>query len=302
MMASRITAFALSALLLAGMYGCSNAAQVAEYTKKAEDLVAKYSPQLAELQRQVPELLTRASAIPDTVPGAAELKAKLTSSQEMIAKLQSLLAGLPAQVTSLVQDRKTEEADAALASATQELDSGLSSVQTTVGGATTQVAELEAKAKEMAGFTKALSSGFELHGATDGLESQLVAFIEDTSKPIDKNTWFVFDRVAFAGDAADLDMEKSSEQITNVAEILKAYPAAKLEIGGFTDNSGTPAASTAISQKRAQAVVTEVEKAGVEKGRARAKGYGQEQPVCAANDTEECKAQNRRVAASVHAR
>ena len=70
---------------------------------------------------------------------------------------------------------------------TQELDSGLSSVQTAVAGATTQVAELEAKAKEMAGFTKTLSSGFELHGATDGVESKLIAFIEDTSQPIDKN-------------------------------------------------------------------------------------------------------------------
>ena len=301
-MVSRISAFVLSALLLAGVYGCSNAAQVAEYTKKAEDFVAKYATQISELQRQLPDLLTRVGAIPDTVPGATELKAQLTTSQETIAKLQALLAGLSGKVTTAVQNRKAEEADALLASATQELDSGLSSVQAAITGATTQVAELEAKAKEMAGFTKTLSSGFELHGALEGLESQLIAFIEDTAKPIDKNTWFVFDRVAFAGDAADLDMEQSSEQIANVAEILKAYPAVKLEIGGFTDNSGTPAASKALSQKRAQAVVTELEKAGVAKGRTSAKGYGQEQPVCPANDTEECKAQNRRVAASVRAR
>jgi OOP family OmpA-OmpF porin len=155
----------------------------------------------------------------------------------------------------------------------------------------------------MAGFNKALSSGFELHGALEGAESQLIAFIEDTSKPIDKSTWFTFDRVVFAADdSADLDMEQSGAQIVNVAEILKAYPAVKLEIGGFTDNTGTPAASKALAQKRAQAVVTAVEAAGAAKGRASAKGYGQEQPVCPANDTDECKAQNRRVAASVRAR
>ena len=303
MIASRITAFALTGLLFAALHGCSNAKQVAEYTKKAEDLVGRYSPQLAELQSKLPDLLTRVGAIPDTVPGAPELKAQLTSSQETLARLQSMLAGLPGQVTTAVQERKVEEADAALASATQELDSGLSSVRTAVDGATTQIADLETKAKELAGFNKSLSSGFELHGALDGAESQLIAFIEDTSKPIDNSTWFTLDRVAFgADDSAELDMEASGAQITNIAEILKAYPTAKLEIGGFTDNSGTPAASKALAQKRAQAVVAAVEAAGAAKGRATAKGYGQEQPVCPANDTDECKAQNRRVAASVRAR
>jgi len=303
MIASRIAAFALSALLLAATYGCSNAAQIAEYTQKAQELVTRYSPQIADLQNRFPDLIARVGAIPDTVPGTPELKSQLTTSQETIAKLQALLAALPGQVTTAVQNRETEKADAALASATQELDSGLTTVQTALTGATEQLPQLEAKAKEMAGFNKALSSGFELHGALEGAESQLIAFIEDTSKPIDKSTWFTFDRVVFAADdSADLDMEQSGAQIVNVAEILKAYPAVKLEIGGFTDNTGTPAASKALAQKRAQAVVTAVEAAGAAKGRASAKGYGQEQPVCPANDTDECKAQNRRVAASVRAR
>ena len=42
--------------------------------------------------------------------------------------------------------------------------------------------------------------------------------------------------------------------------------------------------------------------AGVEKGRLEAEGYGQEHPVCPANDTEECKAQNRRIDVNVQAR
>jgi len=302
MIATRLVSFALSALLFVSTLACSNAAQIAEYTKKAQDLVAKYSPQIAELQTRFPDLLARASAIPDTVPGATQQKGQLTSAQETIAKLQALLAALPSEVTTAVQNRKTEQADTALASATAELDGGLASLQSALASADQELPALEAKAKELAGFNKTLSSGFEMHGALDGLESQLIAFIEDASKPIDKNTWFTFDRVAFTGDAADLDTEKSNEQINNVAEILKAYPAVKLEIGGFTDNSGTPAASKALSQKRAQAVVTAIEAAGAAKGRALAKGYGQEQPVCPANDTEECKAQNRRTAASVRAR
>jgi len=299
---SRFVAFFFSTLLLISEFGCSNAAQVAEYTKKAQDLVANYSPQLADLQTRFPELLARISAIPETVPDAAALKGQLASSQETIAKLQALLAALPGQVTTAVQNRKTEEADAALASATSELDSGLAALQSTLASATEQLPALEAKAKELAGFNKTLASGFELHGALDGVESQLIAFIEDTSKPIDKNTWFTFDRLTFATDSPDLDMEQSREQLTNIAEILKAYPTVKLEIGGFTDNAGTPAASKALAQKRAQAVAAVLETAGVAKGRTWAKGYGQEQPVCPANDTEECKAQNRRIAASLRAR
>jgi outer membrane protein OmpA-like peptidoglycan-associated protein len=302
MIASRINSLVLSALLLAGMYGCSNAAQVAEYTKKAEDFVAKYSPQLAELQNQLPDLVTRVGAIPDEVPGAAELKGLLASSQETIAKLQARLASLPGQITTAVQERKTEEADAALASATQELDSGLASVQTALAGATKQVAELEAKAKEMAGFTKTMPSGFELHGVTDGVESVLIAFIEDTSQPIDKDTWFTFDRLTFQMGAAELDMEQSSEQITNIAEILKAYPTVKLKIGGYTDNTGAAAANKTLSKKRADAVVAAVVAAGGDKARLAAEGYGQEHPVCPANDTEECKAQNRRIDVNVVAR
>ncbi len=302
MIASRFIAFVLTGIALVSASACSNAAKVAEYTKKAEDLVARYSPQLTELQGQLPDLLTRVGAIPDTVPGAAELRALLTSNQETIASLQSRLASLLGQVVTAVEDRRTEEADAALVSATQELDGGISSVRTTLASATTQVAELEATAKAMAGFTQTLSSGFELHGATDGVESKLIAFIEDTSQPIDKNAWFSFDRLTFQTGAAELDMEQSSAQITNIAEILKAHPTAKLKIGGYTDNVGDAAANKALSHKRAQAVVEALVATGVAKERLEAEGYGQEHPVCPANDTEECKAQNRRIDVSVRER
>ncbi|MGH7336758.1 MAG: OmpA family protein [Myxococcota bacterium] len=301
MIASRIIAFALSASLLA-MYGCSNAAQVAEYNQKAQELVTRYSPQLTDLQSQVADLGARVTAIPDTVPGAPELEGQLTTGQETIVRLQAVLAALPARVTTAVENRKTEEADQALSSATQELDSGLASLQTTLANATAQVPELEAKAVQMAGFQKTLSSGYELRGETDGVESALVAFIEDTSEPIDEDTWFTFDRLTFQTDSTELDMEQSREQITNIAEILKAYPTVKLKIGGYTDDTGTAAANKALSKKRADAVVVAVVAAGGDKARLEAEGYGPEHPVCPANDTEECKAQNRRIDVNVRAR
>ena len=112
-----------------------------------------------------------------------------------------------------------------------------------------------------------LSSGFALHGATGGVESKLIAFIEDTAQPIDKNTWFSFDRLTFQTGAAELDMTQSQEQVTNIAEIMKAYPTAKLKIGGYTDNSGDAAANKTLSKQRADAVVAALVVSGVAKDR-----------------------------------
>ncbi len=298
----RLIAFVLPAIALISASACNNAAKIAEYTAKAQQLVTTYSPQVAQLQTQLPDLLTRAGAIPDEVPGASDVKTALGTSQETLAKLQSLLVALPDQVANLIKERKTEEADAALASATQALETGLSEAQAHLGTATAQIAELEAKAIEMAGFTKALSSGFEVKGATDGLESQLVAFLDDSAQPIDKTKWFTCDKLVFRAEAPELDTEQSSGQVTNIAEILKAYPTAKLTIGGFTDNTGTAAANKALSKKRADAVVAALVAAGAPKDRLVAEGQGPENPVCAANDTEECKAQNHRIAVNVRSR
>ena len=69
-----------------------------------------------------------------------------------------------------------------------------------------------------------------------------------------------------------------------------------------TDNTRDPKANKALSQKRADAVVTALVAAGVEKRRLEAEGYGQDHPICPANDSEECKAQNRRIDVNVRAR
>jgi outer membrane protein OmpA-like peptidoglycan-associated protein len=76
----------------------------------------------------------------------------------------------------------------------------------------------------------------------------------------------------------------------------------KLEVGGFTDNTGPAAASKKTSGERAQVVKDLIIKAGIDPSRLASAGYGPANPVCAANDTEDCKAQNRRIAVRVTAR
>lgn len=150
-------------------------------------------------------------------------------------------------------------------------------------------------------FSRKMASGFEIKGNLNGIESQLIAFIEDNSKPVDKTTWFNFDRLTFNTGSAVIDMDKSREQLTNIYEILKAYPKVKLRVGGYTDNVGSEAANMKLSTERAKATVAALEGMGIEKGRLSQEGYGSQHPV-ASNDTEEGRAQNRRIAVRVTAK
>ncbi|MCL4130421.1 UNVERIFIED_CONTAM: hypothetical protein GTU68_047107 [Idotea baltica] len=114
---------------------------------------------------------------------------------------------------------------------------------------------------------------------------------------IDDTTWFNFDRLNFASSSSELTTE-SAEQIKNISEILKAYPEVALKLGGYTDNTGSDKGNLKLSQSRANKVMTEILDGSIEESRLEAEGYGSAHPV-ASNDTEEGKAQNRRIALRV---
>lgn len=142
-------------------------------------------------------------------------------------------------------------------------------------------------------FSKKLPSGVELNIPELGVENKLIAFLDDALRPVDEKLWFSFDRLTFETGKATLKPE-SQEQLKNIAEILKAYPKVAIKIGGYTDNTGDPQANLSLSQQRADAVMAELVKMGVDASRMEAKGYGQEHPI-ADNATEEGRAKNRRI-------
>ncbi|MBB5190008.1 outer membrane protein OmpA-like peptidoglycan-associated protein [Silvimonas terrae] len=142
-------------------------------------------------------------------------------------------------------------------------------------------------------FKLMLPDGTALNVPEHGIESKLVEFIKDSSKPVDKDTWFSFDRLTFETGAAKL-MPESEEQLNNIALIMKAFPAVQLKLGGYTDNTGTAATNLKLSGERANSVMAELVKLGVAPARLSAEGYGDAHPV-ASNDTEEGRAQNRRI-------
>ncbi len=143
---------------------------------------------------------------------------------------------------------------------------------------------------------KTLSTGVELNFGEKSIENELISFIEDKSKAVDKTTWFNFRDLKFQTGSAVID-STSMNEVRNIAEILKAYPI-DLKIGGYTDNVGKEAANQKLSANRAAAVVDALVKMGIDAKRLAPEGYGSQFPL-ASNDTEEGKAQNRRIAVRV---
>ena len=69
---------------------------------------------------------------------------------------------------------------------------------------------------------------------------------------------------------------------------------AAIEVAGHTDGDGEDAFNQALSEKRAQAVVNYLVRAGLPADRFTTVGFGSTQPI-ASNGTDEGKAQNRRI-------
>jgi OOP family OmpA-OmpF porin len=86
----------------------------------------------------------------------------------------------------------------------------------------------------------------------------------------------------------------STGLLDRLIETALRCPSTNIEVAGHTDGDGEDAFNQALSEKRAQAVVNYLIKAGLPADRFTAVGYGSTQPI-ASNDTDEGKAQNRRI-------
>jgi OmpA-OmpF porin, OOP family len=99
--------------------------------------------------------------------------------------------------------------------------------------------------------------------------------------------------IRFESGRSSLDPD-SSGLLDHLTEVALRCPTTNVEVAGHTDTDGDNAANRALSEKRAQAVVDYLVKAGLPAARFTTAGYGSGQPVMA-NDTDEGKARNRRI-------
>jgi K(+)-stimulated pyrophosphate-energized sodium pump len=149
----------------------------------------------------------------------------------------------------------------------------------------------------MESVSKMLTNGTSLNFMKNGIEDQLITFIDDDSKEADKENWFNFKELNFESGSATIDAATLKE-VGNIYEIMNAYPAVHIKVGGYTDNTGTSGGNLQLATERASAVKTVLIQKGIDQSRVESEGYGEKHSV-ASNDTDEGREQNRRIAVSV---
>ena len=108
---------------------------------------------------------------------------------------------------------------------------------------------------------------------------------------------FILKGVNFEFDSSRLTPEARSI-LNDVAETMMAYPDVKVDVEGHTDSIGPDAYNLALSERRANAVKRYLVQQGVPAERMTPVGYGETIPIDT-NDTEEGRANNRRVESRV---
>ena len=103
---------------------------------------------------------------------------------------------------------------------------------------------------------------------------------------------FVYAHINFETGSATIT-PGSVQTLDGMAAILKCYPAARIELDGYTDSTGNPEANQKLSMDRASAVKDLLVKNGVEESRISTKGFGETHPI-ASNATATGRAENRR--------
>lgn len=140
-----------------------------------------------------------------------------------------------------------------------------------------------------------LVNNTELDAYRGGVEEKLVNCLNDAACQAGKDQWFDFDNINFETGSARLTPE-SQAQVTNIVTILKAYPKAKIKIGGYTDKTGNEPANKKLSQDRADAVTAAIKSGGIGDAQLEApEGYGSEFAKMPATASDEERRVDRRI-------
>lgn len=126
-----------------------------------------------------------------------------------------------------------------------------------------------------------------------GMQQEVTADASSLKNALDSSGHVAVYGIHFDTGAATLTPD-SEQTLQQIVALLHQNAELKLRVEGHTDNVGAAATNQALSEKRAQAVVSWLAAHGIEIGRMEAKGFGATKPV-ADNGSEEGRAKNRRV-------
>lgn len=116
--------------------------------------------------------------------------------------------------------------------------------------------------------------------------------VETEKATISKTAAEALKNIHFDYDKSDIK-EADRTLLQGIADFMKAFPNAKLEIEGHCDERGTNEYNLALGNRRAAAALAYLKTLGVDEARFTTISYGKEKPLCT-EAKEACWSQNRR--------
>ncbi len=126
----------------------------------------------------------------------------------------------------------------------------------------------------------------ELRARTAGTDVQVVRQGDDLLLNMPSGITFAYNEAAV--------QPQFRPTLNQVAQVLSQYNQTYIDVYGHTDSSGSDDYNLGLSERRASAVANYLASQGVQQARIGTRGFGESQPV-ASNDTEQGRAENRRV-------
>ena len=162
--------------------------------------------------------------------------------------------------------------------------------EATVATTTTTTASSTAPATPPVGVkTVTLPGGQAVALTPQTLNYDLQAFL---ASPEAAPRTFTFDRLNFATDSAALPAD-GQDTVGALAQILSAYPNAKVQLNGYADATGSDPHNVQLGARRADAVAATLKAQGVAAGRISTATGGSSHPV-GTNADSQGRAENRR--------
>lgn len=126
------------------------------------------------------------------------------------------------------------------------------------------------------------------------VEEVVEEVVEEEPEPVVVTKVFVFrfEFDSFKNSQSVIDMLKTTA--TDMRQNDKKY-----YVDGYADSSGPESYNMRLSERRAKAVADELIASGIDADRLIVRGMGESKPLCPANDTEECRKENRRVEVTI---
>ena len=138
----------------------------------------------------------------------------------------------------------------------------------------------------------ATPSGFKMGEVTIGVRPSAPA-AEQKACQLASDGFLLKGRILFDKSSSKIN-EESQPLLDNLIDVARRCRDAHIEVSGYTDYLGYDDFNIGLSERRAQAVVDVVTRAGIDASRITSAGYGESKPAVS-NDTHEGRVQNRRI-------